>query len=118
MLTAWADLDAPEVTGGTMADAVTLAGFYLGEAARLSDAATVSAEVERAEALRAVPEARRGTMIGSCGCFGREETPPHPSHVVLNLVLAAVASPHATAHDAAQQAHRCRRCASSTPWPR
>ena len=52
VLTAWADLDAPEVTGGTMADAVTLAGFYLGEAARLSDAATVSAEVERAEALR------------------------------------------------------------------
>jgi hypothetical protein len=34
---------------------------------------------------------RRGTMIGSCGCFGREETPPHGSHVVLNLVLAAAA---------------------------
>ncbi|MGK2950189.1 MAG: MauE/DoxX family redox-associated membrane protein [Acidimicrobiales bacterium] len=34
---------------------------------------------------------RSGTMIGSCGCFGREETPPHPSHVVLNLALAAVA---------------------------
>lgn len=35
---------------------------------------------------------RKGTMIGSCGCFGREDTPPHPSHVALNLVLAAVAS--------------------------
>lgn len=34
---------------------------------------------------------RRGTMIGSCGCFGREDTPPHPLHVVLNLCLAAVA---------------------------
>ncbi len=34
---------------------------------------------------------RQGTMIGSCGCFGREETPPHPSHVVLNVVLALVA---------------------------
>jgi hypothetical protein len=34
---------------------------------------------------------RSGTMIGSCGCFGREETPPHPSHVVLNLVLATLA---------------------------
>ncbi len=34
---------------------------------------------------------RRGTMIGSCGCFGREETPPHPSHVVANVVLAVVA---------------------------
>lgn len=32
---------------------------------------------------------RRGTMIGSCGCFGREDTPPHPTHVVLNVVLAA-----------------------------
>jgi hypothetical protein len=32
---------------------------------------------------------RQGTMIGSCGCFGREETPPHPSHVALNVVLAA-----------------------------
>ena len=35
---------------------------------------------------------RQGTMIGSCGCFGREETPPHPSHVALNLGLAAVAA--------------------------
>jgi hypothetical protein len=34
---------------------------------------------------------RRGTMIGSCGCFGREDTPPHWSHVALNVVLAAVA---------------------------
>ncbi len=35
---------------------------------------------------------RSGTMIGTCGCFGREETPPHLSHVVLNLVLAATAA--------------------------
>ncbi|MGQ0433542.1 MAG: MauE/DoxX family redox-associated membrane protein [Microthrixaceae bacterium] len=35
---------------------------------------------------------RSGTMIGSCGCFGREETPPHWSHVALNVVLAGVAS--------------------------
>ena len=35
---------------------------------------------------------RNGTMIGSCGCFGREETPPHASHVALNLVLAAIAA--------------------------
>ena len=34
---------------------------------------------------------RRGTMIGSCGCFGRDETPPHPIHVVLDAGLAAVA---------------------------
>lgn len=33
---------------------------------------------------------RQGTMIGSCGCFGREETPPHPSHVVLNVGLATI----------------------------
>lgn len=52
VLTAWGDLDAPEVTGETMAHGITLAAFYLGEAARLSDAATISAEVEKAEALR------------------------------------------------------------------
>ena len=34
---------------------------------------------------------RKGTMIGSCGCFGREETPPHWSHVVLNIGLAGLA---------------------------
>jgi hypothetical protein len=34
---------------------------------------------------------RHGTMIGSCGCFGREDTPPHWSHVALNAVLAGVA---------------------------
>lgn len=35
---------------------------------------------------------RHGTMLGSCGCFGREETPPHVSHVALNLTLAGVAT--------------------------
>lgn len=34
---------------------------------------------------------RNGTMIGSCGCFGRDETPPHISHVLLNVGLAVVA---------------------------
>lgn len=34
---------------------------------------------------------RRGTMIGSCGCFGREDTPPHVSHVALNALFALVA---------------------------
>ena len=35
-----------------MADAIALARFYLGEAARLADAATVSTEIDRAEKLR------------------------------------------------------------------
>ena len=35
---------------------------------------------------------RKGTMIGSCGCFGREETPPHWSHAVLNAGLAGLAA--------------------------
>lgn len=35
---------------------------------------------------------RAGTMIGSCGCFGHEETPPHAVHVVLDLALAGVAA--------------------------
>ncbi|MGH9112766.1 MAG: MauE/DoxX family redox-associated membrane protein [Acidimicrobiales bacterium] len=34
---------------------------------------------------------RAGTMVGSCGCFGREDTPPHPVHVVLDVALAAFA---------------------------
>jgi hypothetical protein len=42
-------------------------------------------------ALFVVAALRRGTMIGSCGCFGREETPPHWSHVVLNGALATAA---------------------------
>lgn len=52
VLTLWRDLHAPEVTRATMADAITLAGFYLSEAARLADAATVSAEIDKAERLR------------------------------------------------------------------
>ncbi len=35
---------------------------------------------------------RKGTMIGSCGCFGREDTPPHWFHVVANLGLAGLAA--------------------------
>src|SRR3546814_6659786 len=31
---------------------------------------------------------RKGTMIGTCGCFGREGTPPPWSHVALNVLLA------------------------------
>jgi hypothetical protein len=34
---------------------------------------------------------RKGTMIGTCGCFGREETPPHWTHVALNGALAGLA---------------------------
>jgi hypothetical protein len=52
VLTAWRDLHAPAVPGEAMADAIALAGFYLGEAARLADAATVSAEIDHAEKLR------------------------------------------------------------------
>jgi len=52
VLTLWRDLDAPAVTAQDMADAITLAQFYLSEAARLADAATISADIDRAEALR------------------------------------------------------------------
>ncbi|TNC43162.1 DUF3987 domain-containing protein [Rubellimicrobium rubrum] len=51
-LTLWADLEAAEVRPDTMADAKRLAQFYLSEAARLADAATLSTETARAEALR------------------------------------------------------------------
>jgi hypothetical protein len=52
VLTLWRDLHAPEVPARDMADGITLANFYLSEAVRLGDAAAVSAEIDRAEALR------------------------------------------------------------------
>ncbi|SMC69213.1 YfjI family protein [Primorskyibacter flagellatus] len=52
VLTLWPDLDAQAVKAETMADAITLAQFYLSEASRLASAATVSAEIDKAEALR------------------------------------------------------------------
>ncbi|MEV8468814.1 YfjI family protein [Fluviibacterium sp. DFM31] len=52
VLTLWADLSAQSVTASVMADAITLAQFYLSEASRLSSAATVSAEIDKADALR------------------------------------------------------------------
>lgn len=52
VLTLWRDLQAPKVEGRDMADAIDLAQFYLSEASRLASAALVSAEIDRAEALR------------------------------------------------------------------
>lgn len=52
VLTLWADLEADEVQPDMMADAITLAQFYLSEASRLASAATASVEIDRAEALR------------------------------------------------------------------
>lgn len=52
VLTLWQDLDAPSVAAQDMIHGIALARFYLSEALRLSDAATVSQEIDRAEALR------------------------------------------------------------------
>lgn len=52
VLTLWADLNAQEVSGKTMSDAVDLATFYQDEALRLSNAAIVSLDIDRAERLR------------------------------------------------------------------
>jgi hypothetical protein len=48
---------------------------------------------------------RKGTMIGSCGCFGREDTPPHLSHGVLNGLLAAIGVAAALSLDGAVVDH-------------
>lgn len=48
----WGDLEAAEISMATMIDAVELSRFYLGEASRLSSAATVSQEIAAAEKLR------------------------------------------------------------------
>ena len=34
---------------------------------------------------------RSGVPVGTCGCFGRLDTPPRPRHVVVDLGLAAAA---------------------------
>lgn len=52
VLTLWRDLEAVQVEASDMADAITLAQFYLSEASRLASAATVSSEIDKAEALR------------------------------------------------------------------
>lgn len=52
VLTLWADLGAGAVRPEAMADAIELAQFYLFEAKRLVEAATVSEEIDRAERLR------------------------------------------------------------------
>lgn len=52
ILTLYADQEANSVSGETMTDAATLASFYVNEAARLADAATVSKETAEAERLR------------------------------------------------------------------
>lgn len=52
VLTLYDDPDAARVTAATMADAVTLAGFYLREAVRLAGGATISKETAEAELLR------------------------------------------------------------------
>lgn len=52
VLTLWVDLTASVVEAETMADAIELAQFYLFEAKRLAEAATISEEVDRAEQLR------------------------------------------------------------------
>ncbi|HEX5096499.1 MAG TPA: MauE/DoxX family redox-associated membrane protein [Acidimicrobiia bacterium] len=33
----------------------------------------------------------KGTPLSSCGCFGRIDTPPHPVHIVLDLLAAGAA---------------------------
>lgn len=50
-------------------------------------------------ALFVVAALRSGTPVGTCGCFAREDTPPHPRHVAVDVglavgaVVAAVAAP-------------------------
>lgn len=51
VLTLWRDLDALQVAAQDMANAIELAQYYLSEAARLDNAAQVSAETDKAEKL-------------------------------------------------------------------
>ena len=52
ILTLWEDLDAAEVPAETMANAIKLAEYYLSEAARLVNGASIPADIAQAEKLR------------------------------------------------------------------
>ncbi|MGY3437028.1 MULTISPECIES: YfjI family protein [unclassified Marinovum] len=52
VLTLWRDVQSASITATDMANGIALAQFYLTEAVRLADAANVSQEIDRAEALR------------------------------------------------------------------
>ncbi len=52
VLALWEDLNAPEITGATMANGIALAQYYLSEAKRLADSAIISHETAEAEKLR------------------------------------------------------------------
>lgn len=52
VLTLWADLGAADVGPDEMQQGIELARYYLSEAARLADAATIPPEIERAERVR------------------------------------------------------------------
>ena len=52
VVTLWQDLGAAQVDADSMGRGIALAQFYLSEALRLSDAATISQETSQAEALR------------------------------------------------------------------
>lgn len=51
-LTLCAGMDAPAVTGQCMGPGIALSQYYLSEAIRLADAATVSQKIDRAETLQ------------------------------------------------------------------
>ena len=48
-------------------------------------------------ALFVVAALRSGTPVGTCGCFAREDTPPHPRHVAVDVGLAVGAAVAAVA---------------------
>jgi len=52
VMTLWDDINASEVSKSTMADAISVADYYLEEAARLADAAVQSNELAKVEKLR------------------------------------------------------------------
>lgn len=67
----------------------------IGAAALLFDSRVVAALVAASYAAFAgfvVLALRRGTMVGSCGCFGRIDTPPTMAHVVVNATMAALST--------------------------
>ena len=52
VLTLWEDYEAREIKPETMANAISIAQYYLSEACRLANGVSISVEIERAELLR------------------------------------------------------------------
>ena len=79
VLALWGNLNAPDISGATMANGIALAQYYLSEAKRLADSAIISRETAEAERLRRwLQESWPGIAAG----MGREAATVLPGDIL------------------------------------